>query len=172
MAETYDIKLDDSLVGTAQVEKQGLYYLFSCRCRLPEEGLYRIHVISGDKHEDLGICVPVDGFFGMDKKIPAKRLGEGAFLFELRPRDWKPCPVVPEHKNAPAETVPEEETQPEAETVIPEPEAEHSSRTVAQERFIPVSEEEPFDYLDKLENARMEIRDDTPGIVIEMEEEA
>ena len=34
-----------------------------------------------------------------------------------------------------------------------------------EESFIPVSEEEPFEYLDKLEDAHMEIHDDTPGIV-------
>ena len=98
MAETYDITFEAAPIGTARMEKQGLYYRFVCRCRLPEEGLYRIHVILGDKREDLGICVPVDGAFGMDKMISAKRLGEGTPAFELVIRDWQP----PEQKKEPA----------------------------------------------------------------------
>ena len=149
MAETYDVICENERVGAARMEKQGLYCCFSCRCRLPEEGLYRIHVVCGGKREDLGICIPMDGAFGMDKKIPAKRLGEGALSFELVPKDWQP---QAETVSEPAEQVFEEEI------LEPEP---------AQEHFIPVSEEAPFEQLDKLEHAYMEIRDDVPGIVIE-----
>ena len=174
MSDTYDIMFDESPVGKAQMEKQGLYILFSCRCRLPEDGLYRIHVICGENRLDLGICVPMESAFGMDKKVPVKHYGEGTPVFELLPKDWTPQPVVQE-KAIPEEPVPEEqyqpeeETQPEAETVVPEPE-EGILKTVDTERFIPVSEEEPFDHLDKLENAHMEFRDDTPGTMIPMEE--
>ena len=149
MAETYDITFEAAPVGTARMEKQGLYYVFSCRCRLPEEGLYRIHAVNGKTREDLGICIPVDGVFGMDKKVPQKRIGEGMLTFELVPKDWKPQPVVTEPE--PAETEPQ-----------PDPMEEEIEQ---EELFIPVSDEEPFDYLDKLEDAHMEIHDDTPGIV-------
>ena len=157
MAETYDITHEGAPVGTARMEKQGLYYVFSCRCRLPEEGLYRIHAINGDAREDLGICIPVDGVFGMDKKVPQKRIGEGMLTFELIPKDWKPQPVMlsPE----PAVTEPE--------LVEPEPEPDPLEEEIEQEElFVPVAEEEPFDYLDRLENAVMEIRDDTQGIIL------
>ena len=59
MAQTYEVKYGDLTVGTARAEKQGLYLCFSCRCRLPEEGMYRIHVVSDGVREDLGICVPM-----------------------------------------------------------------------------------------------------------------
>ena len=153
MAQTYEIKYGDMPVGTARIEKQGLYLSFSCRCRLPEEGMYRIHVISGVSREDLGICIPKDGVFGMDKKIPAKRLGTGSLEFVLVPKDWKPSIV-----NAPEPEILMEQE-------IPVPEQEEVGEPTGQ--FIPVSEEEPFDHLDKLENAHMEIRDDQPGIVID-----
>ena len=155
MAETYDITHEGAPVGTARMEKQGLYYVFSCRCRLPEEGLYRIHAINGDGREDLGICIPMDGVFGMDKKVPQKRIGEGMLTFELVPKDWKPQPVV---------TEPEPILQVE-ETVHPVQAEETEPPAAVEESFIPVSEEEPFEYLDKLEDAHMEIHDDTPGIV-------
>ena len=133
MAETYEILYADAVVGTAQMEKEGLYYRFCCRCSLPDQGLYRIHVISGDHRENLGICIPVDGAFGMDKKIPIKRFVEEKMAFRLVPKDWSP-PVA-------------QETAPE---------------TV----FVPVSEDAPVEYLDKLEYAVLEERDEQIGFVI------
>ena len=138
MAETYDIIFDGKTVGTAQMERERLYCCFSCRCRLPQEGLYRIHVICGENREDLGICIPIDGAFGMDKKIPSKRLGEGTAQFELVPKDWQHQEEIP-----------------------PKP--------AAEELFVPVSEEKPFEYLDKLEHAVMEVRDGETGVLIREE---
>ena len=157
MAETYDITHEGAPVGTARMEKQGLYYVFSCRCRLPEEGLYRIHAINGDGREDLGICIPVDGVFGMDKKVPQKRIGEGILTFELVPKDWQPQEIVPE-----PEPIPQVE-----ETVQPVQAEEIGPPAAVEESFLPVSEDEPFEYLDKLEDARMEVRNDQVGIIIQ-----
>ena len=157
MAETYDITHEGAPVGTARMEKQGLYYVFSCRCRLPKEGLYRIHAINGAAREDLGICIPMDGVFGMDKKVPQKRIGEGTLTFELVPKDWQPQEIVPE-----PEPIPQVE-----ETVQPVQAEEIGPPAAVEESFIPVSEDEPFDYLDKLEDARVEVRDDQVGIVIQ-----
>ena len=149
---------DGTQVGTVRADKQGLYILFSCRCRLPQEGLYRVHAVCGKHREDLGICIPLGGSFGMDKRIPAKRLGEGMLAFELVPKDWTP----------PAAATPKQE-HPTVELPMPEPAAEESGEPAPQ--FVPVSEEEPFEYLDKLEDAHLEIRNDIPGIVIEPEAE-
>ena len=201
MADTYEIEYQGKPVGRVRTERQGLYHCFHCRCLLPDDGMYRIHVLGGDKREDLGICIPVEGKFGMDKKIPRKRLGEGELTFRLVPKDWKPQEipmaekpepmlhegVVKEKESVPCgeETV-EEETV--LEPVIPEtaeeaaeerekeaaekPAEEMLPLTVPAEIFVPVSEEEPFEHLDKLEDARMEICNDVPGIVMpEIEEE-
>ncbi len=169
MAETYEIFYAGERAGTVQREKQGLYYLFSCRCRLPEEGLYRIHVICGERWEDLGICVPLDGAFGMDKKIPAKRLGEGDMTFELLPKDWQlpaPEPVIEEQAVPMVEEQPEpsEEAEYEEELFVPEPEEDVAEP--AAELFVPVAEEAPFDYLDHLEDAVLAEKDGRIGIVI------
>lgn len=174
MAEIYDITYDGAIVGTAKMEKQGLYHVFSCRCRLPDDGLYRIHVFCGEKYEDLGICIPMGDTFGMDKKLAAKKLGEGPVSFALHPKDWKveKSVIKPESIPAEEEVLPEEayplqeEMQPETENVLPEPEEESLQQTVDTACFIPVSEEEPFDHLDKLENAHMEIQDDVAGIIL------
>ena len=159
----YDIVYENRPVGTARMEKQGLYLLFSCRCRLPDDEMYRIHVKNGENREDLGICIPVDGGFGMDKRIPVKRLGEGTPVFELVPKDWIPVKeVIPE-----PEEIAEPEEIPEAVAEeLPEPLIE-TTTAPEEELFIPVSEEEPFPYLDRLEHAVMEVRNDVPGVVIE-----
>ena len=82
------------------VEKQGLYYHISCRCRLPAGQMYCLTVICGDRRENLGVCVPMDGQFGAEKRIPCKRLGEGTPEFTLLPKHEKPegkfLPVFPE----------------------------------------------------------------------------
>ena len=153
MAETYDIVYEGKPVGTAQVEKQGLYCTFSCRCRLPEEGFYRIHAVYADKREDLGICVPLGADFGMDKKISIKRLGEGKPSFELLPKDWQPEPVVQEP-----------ESQIEEMPTVEEPIVETEEPIGAM--FVPVTEEEPFPYLEQLEHAVLEVREEEAGILI------
>ena len=100
MAESYDIIYNDRPVGTARMEKQGLYYRFSCRCALTGEVMHHLLVTCGERSEDLGICVPVDGQFGLEKKIPCKRLGTGNPEFQLLPKhpkmQGKFIPVYPE----------------------------------------------------------------------------
>ena len=146
MIQTYDITYEGILVGTAEVERYGLYHSFSCRCQIPDDGLYRIHVICEENREDLGICVPMGTLFGTDKKIPSKRIGDKQLCFELVTRDWKP--VTPLLREEEPPVLPE----------IPE--------TPEEELFIPVTEEAPFEYLDRLESAVMETRGDETGIVL------
>lgn len=100
MIGTYDIYLGSAAVGEAVVEKRGLYYMISCRCRLSGETMHRIVVSCGDRREDLGICIPMGDQFGVEKKIPCKRLGEGIPKFLLLPKhrkqEGKFTPVYPE----------------------------------------------------------------------------
>ena len=72
--------------GKVQVLRQGLYYQFHCRCRLSGSGMYRLFVRCGSREENLGIVVPMDGGFGLDTRIPVKRLGEGEMEFKLVPK--------------------------------------------------------------------------------------
>ena len=175
MSETYDVMFESAAVGSAQVKKEGLYYCFSCRCCLPDTGLYRIHVIFSDKREDLGICVPMGNAFGMDKKLSAKHMGAGEPVFELLPKDWKPYSI-------PAVTEPDAVLNEEASAEV---EMMHSTTTEepdlpeqinppmisepADETFIPVSADEPFDDLDRFENAVLAEHDNQIGIIIREE---
>jgi len=82
----YDVFLGSQAVGTAQVRKEGLYYKISCRCSLSGETVCKIIVTCNDLKADLGVCVPTDGCFGLDTKLPVKQLGEGSFSFSIVPK--------------------------------------------------------------------------------------
>ena len=86
MVGTYEIRRGNERVGTATVEKQGLYYCICCRCKVSGEGMRRIVVTCGKQREDLGICVPVGDGFGVDRRVPCKRFGSGKPEFVLLPK--------------------------------------------------------------------------------------
>jgi len=65
--------------------RQGLYYRFQCRCRVSRESMYRLMVSSGEKQENLGILLPMDGGFGLDTRLASKKLGQGKMSFFLLP---------------------------------------------------------------------------------------
>lgn len=100
MEENYSVFFGTDSVGQVRVTRQGLYYRFLCRCRLAGEILCRLQVTCGDRQEDLGIVVPVEGGFGLDTKLPVKRLGLGAMAFRLLPKHEIPkekfAPIYPE----------------------------------------------------------------------------
>lgn len=87
-------------VGKVCVQRQGLYYHFHCRCKVTGSAVYRIRVLCGKVQDSLGILVPMDGGFGLDTKIPVKRLGEGKMEFLLVPKHEKSAgtfvPIYPE----------------------------------------------------------------------------
>ena len=62
--------------------------------------MQRVMVACGGKKVDLGICVPMDDCFGLDKKVACKQLGEGKPEFFLTPRPQRSggkfVPVYPE----------------------------------------------------------------------------
>lgn len=121
----YEVLLGGQPVGKARVERQGLYYGISCRCKLSGEVIQKLEVTCGDHTESLGVLVPDGVDFVLKTKLPVKRLGDGELRFRIQPR--------------------------------------HSEITG---KFIPLSPEEPFAYLAKLENAFLEIRDGKMGILL------
>ena len=100
MIGTFEIKHGSSSIGKVTVERQGLYYRITCRCSLTGDVMHHLVVTSGEKREDLGTLVPFDGAFGLEKRIPMKKLGEGEPEFHLLPKHSSPngkfFPVYPE----------------------------------------------------------------------------
>ncbi len=98
--DTYEIYLGQDAVGRADVEQQGLYYHFMCRCQLSGDVVYRVMVSCGTHQENLGVLVPVGDMFCAEKRLPLKRLGKGKLEFRLLPKhpklDKKFIPLGPE----------------------------------------------------------------------------
>ena len=90
----------DRSVGRVLVERQGLYYVFRCRCTLSGETAFRLFASCGEKQEDLGVLVPMGDSFGLDTRRPVKRLGEGVLSFRLVSKHDAPrthfAPISPE----------------------------------------------------------------------------
>lgn len=68
----FEILYDQSVVGEAEMVKEGLYYKIKCTCMLPESGIHRIVVNDGETLRDLGVCVPVGDKFVVNVRIPTK----------------------------------------------------------------------------------------------------
>jgi len=96
MEGTYPVKFGQALVGKVQVQRQGLYLRFICRCKITGDVVCRLTVSCGGSRESLGVVVPVEDGFGLDTKIPAKRLSAGEMEFTL----------VPKHESAAGTFVP------------------------------------------------------------------
>ncbi len=100
MEGTYGVYFGREQAGKVQVLRQGLYYRFICRCQLSGDVVCRLNVACGNNRENLGVVVPMDGGFGLETKIPIKRLGEGKMDFLLTPKhdsvQGKFYPIYPE----------------------------------------------------------------------------
>ena len=100
MEGVYPIELSGREIGQAEVTRQGLYYHFSCRCRLTGEVICRLAVVCGDKMESLGVPVPENGYFVLQKKVPVSKLKAGDLRVRVVPRhpqlEGKFVPICPE----------------------------------------------------------------------------
>lgn len=96
----YEVSFGAKTVGKVQVLRQGLYYRFICRCKLTGDVVCRLVVRCGNCCENIGVVIPTGDGFGLDKKLPAKRVGEGVPEFYLAPRhdtvNGKFVPIYPE----------------------------------------------------------------------------
>ena len=78
--------MGDEAVGKVRVVRQGLYYCFSCRCRISGEIICRVIVSCGGKTENLGVLVPMGTEFGLEKRVAVKKLGTGSLRFRAAPK--------------------------------------------------------------------------------------
>ena len=66
------------------MQKSGLYYKFFCKCIPPDSGAYRVILICEETEINLGICVPNNEYFILNKQVPVKYIEEGEWSFSLR----------------------------------------------------------------------------------------
>ena len=100
MEGIYPIELSGREIGQAEVTRQGLYYHFTCRCRLTGEVICRLAAVCGDQMENLGVPVPETGYFVLQKNVPVSKLKDGNLRIRVVPRhpqlDGKFIPIRPE----------------------------------------------------------------------------
>ena len=82
---SYAVYLGDKTAGKLQIEKEGLYYRLTCRCVVPDDLVYRLFAVTDQRRENLGVVLPENGGYVLQRKIPAKRLQPGCrFLLSAR----------------------------------------------------------------------------------------
>ncbi len=86
MGDQFDILLGGKGIGQAVVTRQGLYYQFTCRCRISGEVMYKLEVSCGENTENLGLLVPDGDEFVLTARVPIKQLGQGKLSFRAVPR--------------------------------------------------------------------------------------
>ena len=86
MLQEYPAFFGNEEIGKVFVERLGLYYGICCRCTLTGSVRLKLMAECGENRVDLGLCVPQGSLFGVNTKIPIKRLGEGKLQFHLIPK--------------------------------------------------------------------------------------
>lgn len=100
MEGNYEVFFGEQAIGRVQVIREGLYYRFRCRCKLTGEVVSKLTVSCSDCEESLGVLVPMGDSFGLETRLPAKRLEEGKPTFRVMPNrvvmPGKFVPIKPE----------------------------------------------------------------------------
>ena len=89
MEGNWIVLFNNETIGRCNVERRGLYCHISCRCGKVGDGICRLMLQCGDGVVDLGILVPMDGGFGLEKRLPAKNLPEGQPHFRVKAVDQR-----------------------------------------------------------------------------------
>ena len=74
MEGVYDIFDGDTVIGTASISREGLYYRFDCECRPEKRGLFKICLLDENEKIILGTPIPEGHGFCLRTKLPIKRL--------------------------------------------------------------------------------------------------
>lgn len=94
------------VLGQLKLSKCGLYYEVLFRCS-PQKKALRLVDDCDEGEVSIGICAPIVSGFGVNRKIPIKKLGTGNHAFRLIPVETaeslefyelsedRPCKVLP-----------------------------------------------------------------------------
>lgn len=86
----YKVTLNGQTVGTAEVNREGLYCRLSCRCRMVDREVHRLYA-DGEK---IGVLVPQNGELTLETRVAAKRLKPGC-EFTLEEKRGAFIPIRP-----------------------------------------------------------------------------
>lgn len=77
------ISYEGKPVGEAQIERQGMFMIIRCHCRVRLDSPRKITVHSPDTVLDLGLCIKEYNGCGLLARIPEKSFPKGALEFLL-----------------------------------------------------------------------------------------
>lgn len=84
---SYDIVENGYIVGTAEIETEGLYLNVRARCSPRDKQIHRLILFSSAGQIDLGVCVPEDNVYVVNKRVQRKLIGEDVLQFILEPKE-------------------------------------------------------------------------------------
>ena len=87
MSRCYDLYFGETVIGQVTVVRQGLYDWITCTCMLPDRVMYRLWARTDTDIVDLGILYPQNGSYGLNTRLPMKRLGQGRISFFAEEKD-------------------------------------------------------------------------------------
>lgn len=125
-----ELTIGSRKVGRVQLIQDGLYYQVICRAELHGTILYRLVAVTQGRRENIGILGPAEGGWGLQKKVPCKKLDPEDLTFLL----------IPSHESM-------------------------------EGKFVPISPEEPFSYLENLKDIYLHRQQDRLGVVVPVSEE-
>ena len=85
MEGNYPVYFGDQAIGRVMVQKEGLYYRFCCCCTLSGDVVCRLAVVCDAEQIHLGILVPMGESFGLETRLPMKKIGERQLRFQVLP---------------------------------------------------------------------------------------
>ena len=91
MESFYSVTHNAEPCGKVSVRKQGLYYLFHCRCMVGRRDIYRLILSCGNFQQSLGVLAPVNGSFELTTRVSARQLPEGDWSFRIRSGENRPA---------------------------------------------------------------------------------
>lgn len=84
---TYPVYYHEQIVGTANLTKEGMHWCIYCHCQYPLNGRLAIKIQKESECVDLGLCVPYENGFGLQKRVSVKILGQGSLRFLLEKQE-------------------------------------------------------------------------------------
>lgn len=101
----YDVFMSGKIIGNVNVTKEGLYYVFRCRCDLPDAEIFRLIAENGEHVTDFGVLMPGKEGYTLLKKIPVKKFGVEPLSFRVTSQKQHTYESIPVYENRPFEFI-------------------------------------------------------------------
>lgn len=93
MYQVYGVTYQNNAVGSVTVSREGLYYIFNCSVNLPKAEIYKLILCRESERIDLGVLIPANNRFELQKRLPIKQVGKDDFHFEVTSKQESYIPV-------------------------------------------------------------------------------